>query len=874
MGLEKLGLFFSTLFVILFLPFSCFEYHMENSTCHLERAYSPTYKKEGDLVIGGFFSLYQKIELTYHKVFFQGPPLWTAPRVQVLRKYYQHILAFQFAVDEINKNPHLLPNITLGYQLLNNFHQDRLAVESSLTWLSGMGPTIPNYSCGTEPNSVAAIGGMTSKLSMTMATILKLYKVPQITYGLFDLLLTDKVQYPYIYQMGRREFTLHLAFIQLMLHFGWTWVGLLLSDNGTGENFFSDLKEEMDRNGLCVAFKERVVPKFDSYEYYKLSSKISASSSNVIFIYGDTDSLQELANAFIVYAVYGKIFVSTTAWDISFDTDVQLLTHFHGTILFSHSQIEIPGFTDFLRSLKPSVNSEDIFLKTFFESVFNCKFSGKNHMEISYTMCPDVLPLRDVLFRKFDKIIMELSFNVYKAVYLVAHALHQMLQSEAKEMSGLGNTPVLSWKLHHFLKCRSTVNIARDESCGDGARKAVETYDILNYKYFIDWNEILVKVGEVTPHDQGFSINEEDIDWPEEFSQTPTSMCSLSCGPGFKKTVHESQPVCCFDCTPCPEGQISNQTDAEQCLPCLEDHYPSRERDHCLPKTVTFLAYEEPLGMTLASAALCSSLLTALVLGVFVKHRDTPIVKANNRSLSYTLLVSLILCFLCSLLFIGHPNTTTCLLRQTTFAVVFTVALSSILAKTITVVLAFKTTKPGSKLRRWLSSTASYSLILMCALIQMCLCGIWLGTYPPFLEMDVLAEPVFIVVQCNEGSIITFYCVLGYMALLALGSFTMAFLARNLPDTFNEAKFLTFSMLVFCSVWISFLPTYQSTKGKAMVAVEVFSILASSAGLLTCIFAPKCYVILLRADRNTLEILKKKANPREARSSQVLPHQS
>ncbi|XP_051822828.1 vomeronasal type-2 receptor 26-like [Antechinus flavipes] len=151
----------------------------------------------------------------------------------------------------------------------------------------------------------------------------------------------------------------------------------------------------------------------------------------------------------------------------------------------------------------------------------------------------------------------------------------------------------------------------------------------------------------------------------------------------------------------------------------------------------------------------------------------------------------------------------------------------------IGVVLAFRATRPGSRLRRWLGSIASYSLIFTCTLIQMCLCGIWLGTSPPFLEMDIHSEPGSIIIQCNEGSLLTFYCVLGYMALLALASFTMAFLARNLPDTFNEAKFLTFSMLVFCSVWISFLPSYQSSKGKAILVLEVFAILTSSAGILT-----------------------------------------
>uniref|UniRef100_A0A5F8HAP9 Vomeronasal 2 receptor 624 n=1 Tax=Monodelphis domestica TaxID=13616 RepID=A0A5F8HAP9_MONDO len=777
-------------------------------------------------------------------------------------KHYQHFLTVQFAVDEINKDPQLLPNISLGYQLLNNFHESRLAVENSLMWLSGKGPTIPNYSCDRQHKSMVVIGGMSSTLSMAMATLLGLYKVPQLSYGSFDLLLSDEVLYPYVYQLGSKESTLHLAAVQLMLHFGWTWVGLIISYDLTGEQFFRHLQEEMAWNGLCLAFTEQVSEKFkQGDDHIKFLSRILGPSSNVIFIYGNTDSLKFFSELLMIFALHGKLLVISASWDYSAYSTDEMMSNFHGTLIFSQFKREIPAFTDFLKSVHPQANPEDIFLKSYWERVFSCLLSEIKNLNMTYRQCDESFSFAEISPLFFDKTIIELSSNIYNGIYLLAHTLHQMLQTEAKDLSELLAYPLLSWKLHHFLKCVNPVSGIKDELCGDGPSTTAETYDILNFRSFPSkiWTE--VKVGEVIPHEKVLSINEEDIDWPEDFPQIPSSTCSVACGPGFRKQFREGQPICCFDCTSCPDGKISNKTDAEECMQCPEYQYPSKEKDRCLPRTVNYLAYEETLGMILAFAALCFSILTTFVLRVFVMYRDTPIVKANNCSLSYILLISLTLCFLSSLLFIGRPTPAICILRQTTFAIVFTVAIASILAKTITVVLAFRATKPGSKLRRWLRPAVSHSLIFICTLIQMCLCGFWLGTYPPFLEMDTHSEASFIVIQCNEGSLVTFYCVLGYMGFLALVSFTLAFLVRNLPDTFNEAKYLTFSMLVFCSVWISFLPAYQSTKGKAMVAMEIFSILVSSAGILICIFVPKCYVILLRPDRNTLEILKNKANP-------------
>ncbi|XP_075204070.1 vomeronasal type-2 receptor 26-like [Anomaloglossus baeobatrachus] len=346
-------------------------------------------------------------------------------------------------------------------------------------------------------------------------------------------------------------------------------------------------------------------------------------------------------------------------------------------------------------------------------------------------------------------------------------------------------------------------------------------------------------------------------------AMVPVSRCSDPCSPGSWKKAGRTIHPCCYDCVPCSEGEISNMTDADKCIKCQSDEWPNEKSDRCLPKVIEFISYQkDPIASVFSGVSLFGNLVTGFIFAIFISFRDTPIVRANNRNLSYLLLVSIFLSFLSGFLFLGRPTHVTCRLRETSFGIFFSVAISSLLAKTIMVCVAFKSTKPGSPWRRWLSVKLPYTIVLLCSSLQVVICAIWLFISPPFQDLDIESYPGTIIIQCNEGSDLWFCSMLGYLGLLAAVSFVLAFMVRTLPDSFNEAKYITFSMLVFISVWIAMIPAYLSTRGKSMVAVEIFAVMASSAGLLGCVFFPKCFIILFRSERNRKTDLLRKSNER------------
>ncbi|XP_030050797.1 vomeronasal type-2 receptor 26-like [Microcaecilia unicolor] len=666
--------------------------------------------------------------------------------------------------------------------------------------------------------------------------------------------MSDTAKFPFFYRTVPSELHLCAGIVKLLKHFGWTWVGIIAFDDENSMRAVQILREGIEQSGSCIEFIETLRHSRSlRLQNTDIFDNFSAYSSKVIILYCNKD-YREIIRHTPIWEAPGKVWIITEEWGFfhpSYNVDRK------NTLVFAVAKKTIPSFHKFVHEVNPAMFPNDSFTEMWWNDL--CK-----------NQCPKSIQRPcsndETLFFQLhcDSINSGDNYNVYNAVYGLAHALHDMITSgswNTIKRSGESERflDVLPWKLHHYLKSLQFKNVLGEEIFFDENGDLTIGYDIINVVILPDGTRIKEIVGSYNPYahpGQEFTIYEESIMWENTFNETPPEFrCSPSCPPGSRKLTREGKPVCCYDCILCPEGEVSSQTDIDTCRKCPEDQWPNQKRDACIPKVISFLTYQEPLGITLTFICIFLILINTVILRIFIRYKDTPIVKANNRDLSYILLISLMLCFLCSMVFIGHPDKVTCVLRQTAFGISFSIALSSILAKTTTVVLAFHATKPGRKLRKWMGSRISISVVLFCSLIQTVLCLAWLFTVPPFPYLNMKSEIGKILTECNEGSIVAFYLVLGYLGFLAGISFIVAFLARNLPDRFNEAKYITFSMLVFCSVWISFIPTYLSTKGKYMVAVEIFAILASSAGLLGCIFFPKCYIILLRPEKNSRKFL-------------------
>ncbi|XP_073707074.1 extracellular calcium-sensing receptor-like [Garra rufa] len=854
-----------TLYIFLYLSFNYIspDSILKSGTCQLQGRFKWNgMYQDGEFMLGGLFHIH--LFSVFPELSFitePDPPYCEKFNIEI----FQQAQTMAFAVNEINKNPNLLPNITLGYHLYDNCVRLGIAFRAAMSLASGTEESFSNLNCTGPPPIIGIVGDPISTTSIAISNVLGLFRVPIVSHYATCSCLSNRKKYPSFFRTIPSDAFQVQAMVHILRHFGWTWVGLIYSDDDYGIYAAQLFQQEMQLFGHCVAFSEILPHPDNNYrDIQHITRVIQASTARVVVVFAVSTFLIPLMEEVVLQNMTGKQWIASEAWTTSpVYQSPRFLPILGGTLGIAIRRGEIEGLHEFLLRLRPSNDQKNNVVRIFWENMFKCSFENGGRLtdgEQVEKVCTGQEDLSNTETPYTDVSGLRAAYNVYKAVYALAYALHDLMQCEEGTGPFSGNscadkTNLKPWQLVHYLQKVNFTTGFGDHVSFDKNGDALAIYDVLNWQPSSDGSIKIHPVGVVhkgAATEVVFTLDEDAIYWNFETKKPPRSVCSESCPPGTRQARRKGLPVCCFDCLPCGDGEISNTTNAIECTVCPDEFWSNSDKDQCVSKEVEFLSYEDPLGISLTTASLLGTCICALVLVIFAQHRNTPIVRANNSELSFLLLLSLKLCFLCVLLFIGRPELWTCQLRHAVFGISFVLCISSILVKTMVVIAVFKSSRPeGKGAMKWFGAVHQRCTVLVLTALQVVICAVWLSTASPTPHKNNQYIRSKIVYECAIGSVAGFSMLLGYIGLLAAISFILAFLARNLPDNFNEAKFITFSMLIFCAVWIAFVPAYVSSPGKYAVAVEIFAILASSFGLLVAIFAPKCYIILLHPERNT-----------------------
>ncbi|KAK2847368.1 hypothetical protein Q5P01_010367 [Channa striata] len=821
-----------------------------HSVCRLQSlAHPPELAMDGDLVVGGIFSF--RTGQDYVTNTFQGNS--RSAKMQ----QFKFAQAMIFAIDEINKNPEMLPSIKLGYKIYDNCGTMDI-MRAALALVSGLKGKISDNSCANSETVQAIVGHSGSAPSVAVEQVVGRFHVPVISHFATCACLSNRKEYPTFFRTIPSDYYQSRALAKLVKHFGWTWIGAVATNNEYGLNGIAAFIQAAKEFGVCIEYSEAFLSSDPPDRLQRVIKIISSSTSKVIMAFMSHREINLLADELYKHNITGLQWVGSDAWitDPSL-ADIKEHSILVGSVGFVVTNAKIPGLEQHLRRIHPSQFPNSQFVRDFWEDMFGCSLNATSKTQKK--PCNGSENLQNV--QSYFTDVSELRFinNVYKSVYAVAHALHNLVTCK-EEKGSFYNTSCVDTRYIHpwqVLQHLNTVNFTTNEgervyfdSNGDSPAR----YELVNLQMTNKGTMEGVTVGiydASLPDSHQFIMNNIPVVWGNRQTKVPVSLCSDRCLAGSIKVLQRGKPICCYDCISCPAGEISNLTDSINCVKCPSEHWSNKQRDACIPKQIEFLSYDEILGTLLALFSLLGVFLTMITTTVFYCHKETPLVRANNSELSFLLLFSLTLCFLCSLTFIGRPSEWSCMLRHTAFGITFVLCISCVLGKTIVVLIAFKATLPGTNVMKWFRQTQQRLSVLALTLMQVVICIIWLTISPPFPLKNFLLYKDRIILECDLGSVVGFWAVLGYIGLLAFLCFILAYLARNLPNNFNEAKFITFSMLIFCAVWITFIPAYVSSPGKFSVAVEIFAIQASSYGLLFCIFFPKCYIVLFRPEHNT-----------------------
>ncbi|XP_051644611.1 metabotropic glutamate receptor 7 isoform X1 [Manacus candei] len=821
-----------------------------------QEMYAPhSIRLEGDITLGGLFPVHAK-----------GLP--NSPCGDIKKENGIHRLeAMLYALDQINSDPDLLPNVTLGARILDTCSRDTYALEQSLTFVQALiQKDTSDVRCtnGEPPvfvkpeKVVGVIGASGSSVSIMVANILRLFQIPQISYASTAPELSDDRRYDFFSRVVPPDSFQAQAMVDIVKALGWNYVSTLASEGNYGEKGVESFMQiSREAGGLCIAQSLKIPQdrKDKTIDFDKIIRQLleTPNARAIVIFANDEDIRQILAAAKRADQVGHFLWVGSDTWGSKVGPLLQQEDVAEGAITILPKRATIEGFDAYFTSRTLENNRRNVWFAEYWEENFNCKLTitGSKKEDTDRKCTGQERIGKDSPYEQEGKVQF-----VIDAVYAMAHALHHMSRDLCADGAGL--CPDMEHaggkKLLKYIRSVNFNGSAGTPVMFNKNGDAPGRYDIFQFHSTNTSTPGYRLVGQWT---DDLQLNVEEMQWGGGVREVPPSVCSLPCKPGERKKMVKGMP-CCWHCELCDGYQY--QADEVTCLLCSYNERPNENRTGCRSIPIIKLEWHSPWAVIPVFLAMLGIIATIFVMATFIRYNDTPIVRASGRELSYVLLTGIFLCYIITFLMIAKPDVAVCSFRRIFLGLGMCISYAALLTKTNRIYRIFEQGKKSVTAPRLISPTSQLAITSSLISVQLLGVFIWFAVDPPNIIIDYDEQKTMNpdqargVLKCDITDL-QIICSLGYSILLMVTCTVYAIKTRGVPENFNEAKPIGFTMYTTCIVWLAFIPIFFGTAQSAeklyiQTTTLTISMNLSASVALGMLYMPKVYIIIFHPELN------------------------
>uniref|UniRef100_A0A8C9WPS7 Glutamate metabotropic receptor 7 n=1 Tax=Scleropages formosus TaxID=113540 RepID=A0A8C9WPS7_SCLFO len=818
-----------------------------------QESYAPhSIRIEGDLTLGGLFPV--------HARGFPGTPCGDIKKENGIHR----LEAMLYALDQINSDEYLLPNITLGARVLDTCSRDTYALEQSLTFVQALiQKDTSDVRCtnGEPPvfvkpeKVVGVIGASASSVSIMVANILRLFQIPQISYASTAPELSDDRRYDFFSRVVPPDSFQAQAMVDIVKAMGWNYVSTVASEGSYGEKGVEAFMQiSRETGGICIAQSLKIPHEHTQADFDKIIKHLlDTRHARAVILFASDEDIRGILNASKRANQVGHfLWIGSDSWGAKHSPIHQLEDAAVGAITILPKRATIEGFDVYFTSRTLENNRRNVWFAEYWEENFNCKLMSSSKKEDTSRKCTGQERIGiDSKYEQEGKVQF-----VIDAVYAMAHALHNMQKDLCPEYAGIcpemdqaGGKKLLKYIRSVSFNGSAGTSVTFNKNGDAPGRYDLFQYQVNNnsspgYKVIGQWMETL-------------QLSIEEMQWPNGEQEIPSSVCSLPCKTGERKKMVKGMP-CCWHCEPCDGYQY--QYDETSCKLCAYDMRPNANRTACQPIPIIKLEWHSPWAVIPVFLAMLGITATIFVMATFIRYNDTPIVRASGRELSYVLLTGIFLCYIITFLMIAKPDMAVCSFRRIFLGLGMCISYAALLTKTNRIYRIFEQGKKSVTAPRLISPTSQLAITSSLISVQLLGVFIWFGVDPPNTIIDydeqktINPDQARGVLKCDITDL-QIICSLGYSILLMVTCTVYAIKTRGVPENFNEAKPIGFTMYTTCIVWLAFIPIFFGTAQSAeklyiQTTTLTISMNLSASVALGLLYMPKVYVIIFHPELN------------------------